>query len=88
MIIRHQQLVFSWAELEDSPTLNTLRAFLELVPDGNLLAGLRTARGKGRDDYPVSVLWGTLLLTIVLRHPSIEACLAELRRNRSLRRHM
>lgn len=31
-------------------------------------------------------MWGTLLLTIALRHTMIEQCLAELRRNESLRR--
>jgi hypothetical protein len=30
----------------------------------------------------VSVLWGVLLLTIALRHPSIEGCLGELSRGR------
>ena len=48
--------------------------------------GSATARGRGRDDYPVSVLWGVAVLTPLLRHPSHEACLAELRRNPSLRR--
>ena len=42
--------------------------------------------GARFDDYPVSVLWGTFLLTILLRHPGIEAGLDELRRNHSLRR--
>lgn len=43
-------------------------------------------RGKGRDDYPVTTLWGALLLTIVLRHPTIEACLGDLQRNAALRK--
>jgi hypothetical protein len=33
----------------------------------------------------VHVLWGVLLLTIALRHQGIEACLADLSRNRDLR---
>jgi hypothetical protein len=47
---------------------------------------LRRWRGKGRDDYPVHVLWGVVLLTAALRHPTTEACLGELRRNAGLRR--
>jgi len=78
--------LFAWDALEDSPSLKTLREFLEAIPDHRLLAGLQAARGKGRDDYPVRVLWGTLLVTIALRHPSVESCLAELRRNEGLRR--
>lgn len=78
--------LFAWECLDDSPTLGTLKEFLASIPDGKLLASLRQARGKGRDDYPVQVLWGVLLLTSALRHPTIEACLAELRRNAGLRR--
>ena len=78
--------LFAWERLEDSPNLQTLRAVLHRIPDGPLLESLRRARGRGRDDYPVEVLWGALLLTILLRHPSIEACLGELGRNAELRK--
>ncbi len=77
--------LFAWEALEDSPSLQTVRDFLAAIPDGRLLDALRRARGKGRDDYPVSVLWGVVLLTIALRHPGIEACLGELSRNQRLR---
>jgi len=77
--------LFPWDALEDSPSLKTLRCFLDAVPDGKLLDGLRQARGKGRNDHPVAVLWGVVLLTIVLRHVTFEACLDELRRNHDLR---
>ena len=78
--------LFAWDSLEDSPSLRTVREFLWSVPDEVLLASLRAWRGKGRDDYPVEVLWGTLLVSIVLRHPTMEGCLGELRRNAGLRR--
>jgi len=78
--------LFAWDCLEDSPSLRTVREFLGSVPDAALLASLRAWRGKGRDDYPVGVLWGTLLVSIVLRHPTMEGCLGELRRNAGLRR--
>lgn len=78
--------LFAWDCLEDSPTLKTIRQLLDVIPDDALLESLRTARGKGRDDYPVRTLWGVLVLAIALRHPTIEHCLAELRRNESLRR--
>ena len=85
MRITITQPLFAWEALEDSPSLQSLRDFLAAIPDARLLDTLRFARGKGRDDYPVSVLWGVLLLTTALRHPSIEACLGELSRNRGLR---
>lgn len=78
--------LFAWECLDDSPSLATLREFLRTVPDSPLLESLRRCRGKGRDDYPVHVLWGVLLLATALRHPTIEACLADLRRNAALRR--
>jgi hypothetical protein len=77
--------LFAWDALEDSPSLQSLRVLLEAIPDQALLDALRVSRGKGRDDYPVEVLWGTLLLAIALRHVSVDACLEELRRNPALR---
>jgi hypothetical protein len=85
MRISLTQSLFPWDALEDSPSLKTLRLFLDAIPDSKLLDGLRRARGKGRNDHPVSVLWGVVLLTIVLRHVTFEACLGELRRNYDLR---
>ncbi len=78
--------LFAWDELEDNPSLRTIKEFLAVVPDGALLSSLRKHRGRGRNDYPVETLWGVLLLTVGLRHCSIEACLGELRRNSDLRR--
>ena len=78
--------LFAWDCLEDSPTLKTIQQLLDVIPDGALLESLCTARGKGRNDYPVRALWGVLVLAIALRHVTVEACLGELRRNESLRR--
>ena len=78
--------LFAWDCLEDSPTLQTIRQLLEVIPDGRLLTSLENRRGKGRNDYSLRTLWGVLVLSIALRHQTIEACLGELRRNESLRR--
>jgi hypothetical protein len=77
--------LFAWESLEDSPSLSTIRQLLASLPDGPLLEGLRQYRGRGRNDYPVSVLWGVVLLRIILRHVSFEAVLGELQRNAGLR---
>lgn len=84
MYIHAAQPLFAWGQLEDHPTLVTIRDFLEAVPDQQLIAGLQAARGKGRNDYPLLRLWRVLLLTIALRHVSFNACLAELHRNPAL----
>src|SRR5262249_36236923 len=78
--------LFAWARLEDHPHLSTLRQLLEVLPDQALLDGLDKARGKGRDDFPVSVLWGTVVFTVALRHPPFASCIAELNRNPALYR--
>lgn len=77
--------LFAWETLEDSPSLGTIRQLLAAIPDAQLLAGLRQHRGRGRDDYPVHVLWGVVLLKVLLRHVSFEAVLGELQRNAGLR---
>jgi hypothetical protein len=78
--------LFAWDSLEDSPTLKTIKQLLDVIPDQPLLDSLRHARGRGRDDVPVRVAWGVLVLSVALRHPTIEHCLGELRRNESLRK--
>jgi len=77
--------LFAWGYLEDNPSLHTISELLGSIPDGELLDALRAHRGRGRNDYPVETLWGTLLLTISLRHVAVEACLNELQRNTGLR---
>jgi hypothetical protein len=86
MIIHTAKPLLAWDCLEDSPSLQTIKDLLAALPDGKLLNSLRAARGRGRNDYPVSVLWGVIVLRIVLRHVTTEAVLAELRRNQGLRR--
>ena len=86
MRIARTKPLFAWDCLEDSPSLSTIRELLAAIPDATLLEALRQARGKGRNDYPVHVLWGVVVLTMALRHPDTEACLGELRRNEGLRR--
>lgn len=78
--------LFAWDCLDDSLNIKAIKQFLRTVPDAKLLASLRQWRGRGRDDYPVHVLWGVCLLTPLLRHSSTEATLDDLRRNADLRR--
>lgn len=76
--------LFAWDCLEDSPGLATVKKFLESIPDARLLDGLRRHRGRGRNDCPVHVAWGVVLLRIALRHTSFVSVLAELGRNDAL----
>src|SRR5262249_44828108 len=84
MLIPATRPLFAWPELEDSPSLLTIRAVLSSLPDQRLLAGLQQARGHGRNAYPVTVLWGTVVLSVLCRHVWLNDCLAELHRNPTL----
>lgn len=84
MRIHATQPLFAWSELEDSPSLRTIRAVLAALPDQPLLDALQQARGRGRNDYPVAVLWGVILLSVLCRHVWLNDCLAELHRNPAL----
>jgi hypothetical protein len=85
MLLHATKSLFPWDELEVSPTLGIIKDALRAIPDGELLATLNQRRHNGCNTYPVSVLWGVLLLSIILRHGTVEACLEELRRNAPLR---
>lgn len=84
MRIHATQPLFAWSELEDSPTLQTIRGVLESLPDQPLLDALRQERGHGRNDYPLEVLWGVVVLSVLCRHVWLNDCLAELHRNPAL----
>ncbi len=68
MQLANCQPFFAWDALEDNPSLGASKRLLAAIPDAPLLDSLRQARGHGRDDHPVGVLWGVVLLTVVLRH--------------------
>ena len=76
--------LFAWDKLEHSTSLAAIRETLAAIADGPLLEALRRRRHNGCDKYPTHLLWGVLLLAILLRHTTLEACLAELRRNAGL----
>ena len=68
MLIALTKPLFAWDSVEDNPSLATVQEFLAAVPDGRLLEMLHQYRGRGRDDYPVHVVWGVLLFRVALRH--------------------
>ena len=85
MHVLNTQRMFPWEALEDCPSLKTIRQMLQALPDAKLLEALRRRRGRGRNQYPVHILWGVQLLTVACRHVTTQACLDELHRNPSLR---
>lgn len=86
MRVHWSKPLFAWEDLDDSPSLADVKQLLDSLPDADLLESLRVARGKGRNDYPVHVLWGVVVLRTALRHNTTIDCLADLKRNAGLRR--
>jgi hypothetical protein len=84
MKIHACQPLFAWSELEDSPSLQTIRGVLDSLPAQALLDGLQQARGHGRNDYPCAVLGGVVVLSVLCRHLWLNDTLAELHRNPTL----
>ena len=78
--------LFAWDKLPDTPAIAILKDMLDRLPDARLLAELRRYRGKGRNDYPMHVLWRVTLLRIMLRHVHMVDTLAELWRNPALQK--
>jgi hypothetical protein len=46
---------------------------LPALSDSSFLSGLEKCRGKGRNDYPIELLWKGLLASIAYKVPTIEA---------------
>lgn len=80
-----QQSLFSWQEIDACSDLDRLHLVLSALPDEELMCLLEQYRGKGRNDYPVRVMWNTVLAGVVFQHPSIASLRRELLRNAELR---
>ena len=85
MAIILQPSLFSWKDVDCLGDLERLKLVLENLPDENLMCLLERKRKRGRNDYPVRVVWNSLLAGVVFQHKSIESLRRELLRNAQLR---
>ncbi|MEI3611410.1 hypothetical protein [Pseudogracilibacillus sp. SO30301A] len=77
MAIIPQMNLFSWTEIEELGDLDRLRLAIEYMPDDKLMRILEKERKNGRDDYPIRVVWNTILAGIVFEHKTIESLIRE-----------
>jgi hypothetical protein len=77
--------LFSWGNVERSPEILRLKRVLDVMPDEELMIALRKDRAGKRDDYPVHVLWNTLLAAVIFGHETVASLRRELFRNAELR---
>ena len=85
MAIIAQGRLFGWQEIENLGDLQRLAMVVGTMPDEALMRTLERERGKGRDDYPVRVMWNAVLAGVVFQHVSVESLRRELLRNAQLR---
>ena len=87
MAILAQQSFFNYeTDLSDYGDLERLLMLLEVLPDETLIERLERQRGsRGRDKYPVAVMWNCVLAGIIFQHPTYESLKRELARNAQLR---
>ncbi len=81
MAIIPQKSLFSWRQIEASSELERLKMVIEGIGDEELMKKLEWKR----DDYPIRVVWNSLLAGVVYQHESIESLRRELMRNGELR---
>jgi DNA-binding NtrC family response regulator len=65
--------------------LERLKLVIDYLPDEELMQALEDERGNGRNDYPVRVVWNSMLAGIVFQHKTTESLRRELMRNGQLR---
>ena len=80
-----QPELFSWEQMEASSDLKRLELMLSAIPDEAFMQTLEAERKGRRDDYPIRVVWNSILAGVVFQHPSIESLRRELLRNAELR---
>lgn len=85
MNIITQMSLFEESEFEFLGDLERLQVVLGALDDEKLIHALYKIRGKGRNDWPCEAMWNSFVASFLFEHPSIQALLRELKRNKQLR---
>jgi hypothetical protein len=85
MAIIPQINLFDHHEIEILGDLERFQLALAGIEDEQLMRLLEKKRGKGRDDYPVRVMWNLLIAQKVFGHDRVDSLRRELARNSQLR---
>jgi len=84
-IITHPSL-FNYNEIDQLGDLERFKIALDGIDDEALMRKLEKKRKKGRNDYPIRVMWNLIIAMKVFCHQSVESFRRELARNSQLRR--
>src|SRR4030043_854671 len=77
--------LFSWQEVEARSGLERLRLVFNHIGDEGLMRELEAHRKWGRNEYPITPVWNSVLAGIVYQHSSVDSLRRELSRNGELR---
>lgn len=86
MNIITQMSLFEESEFEFLGDLERLQSVLAELNDEKLIQALYKIRGKGRNDWPCEAMWNSFVASFLFEHPSVQALLRELKRNKQLRK--
>lgn len=86
MYIIPQTNLFDYSEIEELGDLERLDLAFDGIDADRLMEKLEAKRGKGRNDYPIRVMWNLLIAMIVFEYKKVSPFLRELRRNAQARR--
>jgi hypothetical protein len=81
-----QTTLFDYTEIEILGDLERLRLALDGMDDEPLMLKLEKRRGKGRNDYPLRVMWNLTVAMKIFGHRSVASFRRELSRNSQLRK--
>ena len=86
MAIIPQVSLFEYSEIEKLGDLERFQLALAGINDEPLMQILEAKRGRGRDTYPIRVMWNLIVAMKVFGHACVESFRRELGRNSQLRR--
>jgi hypothetical protein len=83
-IIPQAKMIFKGLDTKDD--IHRFKYVLDSLKDEPLMQYLEKKRGKGRNEYPVRVLWNCLLAMMVFGRHSVCDFIREMKRNDNLRK--
>jgi hypothetical protein len=81
-----QSTIFDYTEIEVLGDIERLSLVFDGLDDEGLMRRLERKRGKGRNDYPVRVMWNSIIAMKVFGHKTVASFRRELSRNSQLRK--
>jgi hypothetical protein len=84
--ILSQTSVFDYSEIEELGDLERLQLAFEGIDDEALMLRLEARRGRGRNEYPIRVMFNFIVAMKVFGHRTVESFRRELKRNCQLRK--